>query len=85
MNQIDELRKEIDRIDSEIVRQLNKRIEVVLRIKECKKENQVPVEDVAREESILSNLKLGELDEEFVRDIYDVIFSYSKSKQRERQ
>lgn len=84
MSQIDELRKEIDSIDGEIVGQLNKRIEVVLRIKECKKGSRLPVEDVVREENIISNLKFGELDEEFVREIYGVIFSYSKSKQGQR-
>lgn len=82
MNQISELRKEIDSIDSEIVRQLNKRMELVLKIKEYKDESGLPVEDIVREEEIVSNLEFHELDEEFVRDIFKLIFNYSKSKQR---
>ncbi|MCK5034852.1 MAG: chorismate mutase [Candidatus Sabulitectum sp.] len=81
MNQIDELRKEIDKIDSEIVHQLNRRIELVLSIKDYKKQNKLPVEDIAREEDVISNLEFDKLDEDFVRDIFKTIFSYSKSKQ----
>ena len=82
MNRIIELRKQIDRTDSEILKQLNKRIELVLRIRECKKRNNLPVEDIAREEEVFSNLKIDNLDEGFVRDIYKIIFTYSKSRQR---
>lgn len=82
MNQINKLREEIDKVDCEIVKQLNKRIELVLEIKECKKKSNLPIEDYAREEEIVSNLEFGELDEKFVRDIYEVIFRFSKSRQR---
>ncbi|MEA3265347.1 MAG: chorismate mutase [Candidatus Fermentibacteria bacterium] len=81
MNHIEESRKEIDKIDSEIIRQLNMRIELVLRIKDYKKQDKLPVEDIAREEDIISNLEYDKLDEDFVRDIFKTIFSYSKSKQ----
>lgn len=82
MNKISELRKQIDSIDSEILKQLNKRIDLVLRISECKKRNSLPIEDLTREDEIISNLDIDNLDEDFVRDIYNVIFAYSKSIQR---
>jgi len=75
MNHIEELRKEIDKIDSEIVRQLNRRIELVLRIKDYKKQDKLPVEDIAREEDIISNLEFDKLDEDFVREIFKKISS----------
>ena len=81
MNQIEELRKEIDAVDSEILRQLNIRIELVFKIRDCKRQNKLPVEDIAREEDIVSNLEFDKLDEDFVREIFKTIFSYSKSKQ----
>ncbi len=81
MNQIEELRKEIDAVDSEILRQLNKRIELVFKIRDCKRQGKLPVEDITREEDIISNLELDKLDESFVRDIYKTIFDHSKSKQ----
>lgn len=82
MNKIDKLRKEIDLVDSEIVRQLNKRIKLVREIGECKKEGNLPVEDLSREEKVLSNLEFDGLDEGFLRDIYKTIFSYSKLQQK---
>lgn len=82
MSHITKLRKAIDEIDREIVKQLNRRIELVLEAGEYKRNNKLKVEDLAREEEIISNMEFNELDEKFVRDIYKVIFCYSKSKQR---
>ena len=82
MNQIKRIREEIDKVDSEILKQLKKRIELILKISEYKKENNLPIEDSAREEEIISSMELTDLDEKFVRDIYKVIFNYSKARQK---
>ena len=46
---IDELRQEIDRLDSELLRIFNERANVALRIGEIKKGLSLPVYDPARE------------------------------------
>ena len=79
MNELEPLRKEIDQIDAEITRLLDQRFEVVLRIREIKAKNDLPVEDLAREREIISNLHRGRLEENFIREIYHLIFQYSKS------
>ncbi len=81
MNEIQKLREEIDKVDAEIVHLLNRRIELVLEMSRHKKQSKMPVEDLLRESEILSNLSGDKLDEEFIKNIYKVIFSYSKSKQ----
>jgi chorismate mutase len=81
MNDINKLREEIDAVDSKIVKLLNRRIEIVLKIREYKAENNLPLEDLSREEEIISKLECGELSDKYVRDIYRIIFSYSKSAQ----
>ncbi len=80
MNTIETFRKEIDLIDAEIVKQLNKRIQVVLKIRDLKITNGLPVEDLDREEKVISKMDLDQLDEEFIRKLYEVIFRYCKSK-----
>ncbi len=83
MKQIEKLRKEIDKVDGEIVRLLNRRMELVMDIRKSKKLHGLPVEDLSREEEIISSLAIDELDEGFVRNIYKVIFSHSKAKQKQ--
>lgn len=81
MNEIEKLREEIDKVDREIVHLLNRRIELVLAIGDYKKSGKLPVEDLDREKKVVSSLSGDELDEDFIKEIYTVIFNYSKSKQ----
>jgi len=81
INEIEKLREQIDELDTGIVELLSRRIEIVLKIKEYKKKNNLPVEDLSREEEIISRLKTGNLSDEFIKDIYRVIFCYSKTVQ----
>ena len=81
MNEIEGLREEIDKVDREIVQLLNKRIELVLHIGELKNRDELAVEDLEREKEILSKLRGDKLDGGFLRNLYEVIFRYSKSKQ----
>lgn len=81
MKEIQKLREEINKVDTEIVALLSKRIELVLELSKFKKQDMLPVEDLARESEILSKLSGENLDDEFIRELYLVVFSYSKSKQ----
>lgn len=78
MKEIEKLREEIDIIDTEIVRQLSSRMDVVLKIRELKKKNCLPLEDLSREEEIISKLSFPNLDETFIRELYHLVFNYSK-------
>lgn len=85
MKQIDEQRKAIDLVDREIIRLLNRRIELVMSIRKYKNLQDLPIEDLSREEEIISGLEIGGLDEGFVRNIYQIIFTHSKAKQKQKQ
>lgn len=53
---LSEGRKEIDRIDREIVGLLNQRAKVVLDIKRLKEKQNVPLYDAKREEDLINNV-----------------------------
>ncbi len=80
-DEIEKLRDQINAVDSEIVKLLNRRIEIVLKIGDQKAVDSLPVEDLSREEEIISKLDHGTLSDRFIRDIYRVIFNYSKTVQ----
>ncbi len=56
VSELDLLRKEIDRIDEEILKLLNKRAEVALKIGEIKKAHNAPVYVPGRERAVLDRL-----------------------------
>lgn len=76
MENLDELRKEIDNIDREIFLLLKKRFDVVKKVGEYKKKNNLPIRDLKREGEIIRQ-KAGEMgmDEEFVEEVYRILFS----------
>ncbi len=84
MNKLNELRNKIDVIDSEIIALLNDRLALVLQIKKAKKNLNIPVEDLNRELEVLQNLQSGNLEQKFIKDLYDVIFAYSKEIQNKQ-
>jgi len=49
-------RNEIDKIDQSIVKLLNRRAEVVIKIKKLKEKHGVPLYDAKREEDLLNNI-----------------------------
>ncbi|MDO5702176.1 MAG: chorismate mutase [Lachnospiraceae bacterium] len=53
MRNIDELRKEIDRIDSELVRLFEERMNIALEIAAYKKQNGLPILDEGREKAVI--------------------------------
>ena len=75
---LDDLRNEIDSLDSEIVRLLNERINVVLQIGEAKKENGAEIYVPSREREVfdkIQKLNAGPLPEESAHAIYREIMS----------
>ncbi|GAB4185303.1 MAG: hypothetical protein Tsb0015_02150 [Simkaniaceae bacterium] len=84
MKDIEQLRKEIDEVNGELVRIIKKRIAIVLDIATWKKRNDMPVYDGKREELEFTRLKelaknLG-LDPEEVVEIVRRIILYSKKE-----
>ena len=69
IQRINQLRAEIDRIDNEIIKLLDKRMEIVSRIAKIKVESDTPIIDKARENEILSRAGIYE---DIFREIIDV-------------
>ena len=80
-NKLENLRKEIDYIDNEIVELFAKRFDVVKQIGEFKKENNIPVVDNNRFAKVLE--KVGNIatkngiSPNFIKKIYNTIHEYS--------
>jgi len=82
---IEELRKEIDGIDTVLVESLAKRRSIVLDLARIKKENGIKIFDPSRERELKERITkravdLG-LDEDFVLKLYDIILEKSKKEQ----
>lgn len=81
MKTLEELRKEIDAIDHELVELLAKRMHVVDEVGKVKKELQIEPLDTNRWQEVLESKlamarELG-LSEEFVKKIYDFIHEHA--------
>ena len=84
---IEELRKEIDNINSEIVRLISKRNKVVKKIGDYKKNKGLEIYDSKREIEILKKIKLlakkEGLNEKFILRIFKEILKNSKELQKD--
>jgi chorismate mutase len=82
---IDELRKEIDGLDAELVRTLAKRMELALQLGREKKAAGVEIHQKTREMTVLDSAKLMAdslgLSDAFIADIYSLIFAESRRLQ----
>jgi chorismate mutase/prephenate dehydratase len=80
------LRNKIDKIDTEIVRLLDERMQVCHQVGEFKKCNNVPLTHTNREEQIVDRLSassdLKSLTKNEIISFYEIIFKISKSKQK---
>ena len=84
MKDLEECRDEIDRVDDEIARLLERRLEVSGRIAELKREAGAPVSDPARERAILTRVT-GLVEPGHVtgaRQLFTTLFGLSKALQR---
>lgn len=81
---LDDLRKDIDKIDKELIKLFEKRMDVATKIAEYKKKNDMNVLDVQRQRQKLADICEQTNDEDmkrYLRTLYSVIFELSCSKQ----
>ena len=83
---LEELRKEIDDIDQEILKILVKRVDVVKQIGELKNEYNMPVIDEERKEKLLESIteraRLFHLSEDFVKKLFKEIHDHAVELQK---
>jgi chorismate mutase len=78
MKNINCLREEIDAIDDDIIKLLEKRFDLILLIKKYKKENNIEIFDQNRENEILK--KISDLN---IQEVYKELFKISKKIQKD--
>jgi chorismate mutase len=84
---IDEIRKEIDRLDRELLRIFNERASLALAIGEIKKEKGLPVYDPQREKLIFERMKAanpGPLEDSAIVRLFERVIDESRSLERLR-
>ena len=83
---MEELRKEIDRIDSELIRLYGERMETVCRIGEYKREHHLPVTDARREQEVLDRAAkiAGEENAENIRALFRLLMAQSRERQEQK-
>jgi chorismate mutase len=80
-----ELRREIDRLDSDLLRIFNQRADFALKIGEIKKGRGLPVYDPAREKLIFQRMKAenpGPLDDEAIVRLFERVIDESRRLER---
>lgn len=84
---LEQFRKEVDKIDSEIASLLIKRINLVIEIGLIKRSLSMPTYDAAREKEIEKNIeyKDNELIDKTLKNIYERIIDESRAIQRARE
>ncbi len=83
---IEELRRELDRIDRELLQLLSRRAEVALRIGFLKAEQGLPLRSLEREEAVIARAKRenpGPLSEEAVARIFRRIIAETRKLEEE--
>ena len=78
---ISQLRKRIDKLDTTIIENLEKRLHTVDEIREIKKNKKIPLITLKREKEVTRKLKrLSKINPKTLTNIYKEIFAYSKRK-----
>jgi len=82
MPEVKALRDRIDKIDREIVKLLEKRIEIVREIGRLKRDTGAEIFDPERERDVLRNVSNStRLDKRFVMDMFRLIMEYCKNEE----
>ena len=83
---LDELRSEIDRIDTEITEQFVRRMKIAGSIAAYKKEHHLAVRSSGREEEILENVsaQAGPEFAEYTKELFRKMFELSRSYQEQK-
>jgi chorismate mutase len=82
---IDEIRREIDRLDGELLRIFNQRADFALKIGEIKNGLGLPVYDPSREKMIFQRMKAenpGPLDDEAIIRLFERVIDESRRLER---
>ncbi|MGA1862097.1 prephenate dehydratase [Deferribacter thermophilus] len=82
MDRLNDLRKEIDKIDEQILKLLNERAKLVIEIGKIKKEQNKPLYVPSREKAIyerLKNINTGPFPDEYIKNVFREIISASLS------
>lgn len=85
--EIDDLRREIDRLDRELLRIFNERANLALHIGEIKKERQLPVYDPEREKLIFERMRSsnpGPLEDDAIVRLFERVIDESRRLERLR-
>ena len=84
---IDDYRKEINRLDSELLRIFNERAALALKIGEIKKQQGIPVYDPEREKKIfetMSSANPGPLENDAITRLFERVIDESRRLERLR-
>ena len=81
MDELDELRQALDRLDTEIMTLLEKRFEISEAVGEIKKTHKIPLTHAKREQTIL-NRATAYKHQKSIESVYLTIFKQSKQKQK---
>jgi monofunctional chorismate mutase len=82
MSELDKLRLEINNIDNNIMDLLSERMKVSSKVGEYKRKNNMEVYDSTREKKLIERLiNYNNMDEEFIKDLWNTIMKYSKDVQ----
>jgi len=84
---IDDIRREIDRLDSELLRIFNQRAGLALKIGEIKKDLNLPIYDPTREKKIFAKMKAenpGPLDDGAIVRLFERVIDESRRLERIR-
>jgi monofunctional chorismate mutase len=79
---IEQYREEIDEIDSEMLRMLNRRAACAISIGKIKKRNDLPIHVPEREEQVLQrliSLNEGPMAAQSVRNVFGIIFAQMRA------
>lgn len=85
-DELKELRREIDRLNKELLKILSSRAEIVKKIGRIKQKKGMPLVDVKREDEILEKIKSqnkGPYSSEQIAEIFQEIFRQSVDLQKE--
>ncbi|MDR2884407.1 MAG: chorismate mutase [Deferribacteraceae bacterium] len=80
MMQLESLRHEIDKIDDEIAKLLDRRISVAIEVGKIKKATNMPIYAPAREEQIFERITKDVSNKDEIRKIYEAILTVVKNK-----
>lgn len=82
-DKLENMRKEIDKIDNKLANLLSQRFHIVEEICKYKKENGIEIEDINREKKVINNILSGKNSKDFhtLKEIFFKIFELSKKFQ----